>query len=298
MEYTFTGQMSYMDDPITSETTEGFGLMFFNARWLDPAIGRFAQADTIIPPGVQGLDRYAYANNSPLVYTDPNGHCPVWGVLLMGTVWCGEQAGGLGIMRSILWAGDTRVAAALSVQSQWLAPWDFHIAEPILVAMGRNSSGFGIGQITDKEMEDFQLEGSQDLPWNSAKAMQMRIDKVIGVCENYTCSAEDKLIATALAQNGSGFTRVAFESLLRNAEGKSVQWESYFDAREMSGGDGGVLDFRAEGYGDGRGGFDTRFMLRLYINDMLALNRLGWGLPYGLTRKQLSDIRDRYAARK
>jgi RHS repeat-associated protein len=66
--------MSYMDDPITSETTEGFGLMFFNARWLDPAIGRFTQADTIIPPGVQGLDRYAYANNSPLVYIDPTGH--------------------------------------------------------------------------------------------------------------------------------------------------------------------------------------------------------------------------------
>jgi RHS repeat-associated protein len=66
--------MSYMDDPITSETTEGFGLMFFNARWLDPQLGRFTQADSIVPGGVQGLDRYAYANNSPLVYIDPSGH--------------------------------------------------------------------------------------------------------------------------------------------------------------------------------------------------------------------------------
>jgi len=74
MEYTFTGQMSYMDDPITSETTEGFGLMFFNARWLDPQLGRFAQADSIVPGGVQGLDRYAYVNNNPLRYTDPTGH--------------------------------------------------------------------------------------------------------------------------------------------------------------------------------------------------------------------------------
>jgi RHS repeat-associated protein len=79
IEYTFTGQMSYMDDPITSETTEGFGLMFFNARWMDPQLGRFAQADSIVPPGVQGLDRYAYANNSPLVYTDPSGHESVCG---------------------------------------------------------------------------------------------------------------------------------------------------------------------------------------------------------------------------
>jgi hypothetical protein len=40
----------------------------------DPAIGRFAQADSIVPGGVQGLDRYAYVNNSPVRYTDPSGH--------------------------------------------------------------------------------------------------------------------------------------------------------------------------------------------------------------------------------
>ena len=34
----------------------------------------FAQADSIVPVGVQGLDRYAYVNNSPVRYTDPNGH--------------------------------------------------------------------------------------------------------------------------------------------------------------------------------------------------------------------------------
>ena len=33
-----------------------------------------AQADTIVPGGVQGLDRYAYVNNSPVMYTDPSGH--------------------------------------------------------------------------------------------------------------------------------------------------------------------------------------------------------------------------------
>jgi hypothetical protein len=48
--------------------------MFYNARWYDPALGRFAQADSIVPGGVQGLDRYAYANNNPLYYTDPSGH--------------------------------------------------------------------------------------------------------------------------------------------------------------------------------------------------------------------------------
>jgi RHS repeat-associated protein len=70
-DYTYTGQYSYASD---------FGLMFYNARWYDPLLGRFAQPDNIIPEqsqGVQAWDRYAYTNNSPVRYTDPSGHCPV-----------------------------------------------------------------------------------------------------------------------------------------------------------------------------------------------------------------------------
>jgi len=72
--YTYTGQYSYINDEATDLGSAGFGLMFYNARWYDPALGRFAQADTIIPGGVQGYDRYAYVNNSPIRYTDPSGH--------------------------------------------------------------------------------------------------------------------------------------------------------------------------------------------------------------------------------
>ena len=64
--YDFTGQDSYESD---------FGLLFYNARFYDPQLGRFAQADTIVPGGVQGYDRYAYVNNSPLNFVDPSGHC-------------------------------------------------------------------------------------------------------------------------------------------------------------------------------------------------------------------------------
>ncbi len=64
--YQFTGQYRQAS----------LGLDFFNARWYDPALGRFAQADTLIPEasqGVQAWDRYAYVNNSPLNYIDPTG---------------------------------------------------------------------------------------------------------------------------------------------------------------------------------------------------------------------------------
>ena len=55
-----------------------FGLYFYQARWYDPSIGRFAQADTVVPGGVQGYDRYAYGLNNPVNTTDPTGHDP-WG---------------------------------------------------------------------------------------------------------------------------------------------------------------------------------------------------------------------------
>ncbi|MBV6396583.1 MAG: hypothetical protein HFACDABA_02183 [Anaerolineales bacterium] len=74
MRYTFTAQYSYMDDPATSGATEGFGLMYYGARWYDPALGRFTQPDTIVPSGPQGYDRYAYTNNNPVRYVDPTGH--------------------------------------------------------------------------------------------------------------------------------------------------------------------------------------------------------------------------------
>jgi RHS repeat-associated protein len=72
--YTYTGQAADLDDPTTSGVTEGFGLMFYNARWYDPYLNHFVQADTIIPGGVQGLDRYAAMNNNPIRYNDPSGH--------------------------------------------------------------------------------------------------------------------------------------------------------------------------------------------------------------------------------
>jgi RHS repeat-associated protein len=53
------------------------GLYFYNARWYDPVLGRFAQADTIVPNPVdaKAFDRYAYVYNNPVRYNDPSGHC-------------------------------------------------------------------------------------------------------------------------------------------------------------------------------------------------------------------------------
>jgi RHS repeat-associated protein len=52
------------------------GLYFYNARYYDPALGRFIAADTMVPePGnPQDLNRYSYVRNNALRYVDPSGH--------------------------------------------------------------------------------------------------------------------------------------------------------------------------------------------------------------------------------
>ena len=66
-KYTFTGQYSEVDL---------FGLVYYNARWYDPALGRFMQADSVIPGkgNPQAWDRFAYTANNPINLTDPTGH--------------------------------------------------------------------------------------------------------------------------------------------------------------------------------------------------------------------------------
>ncbi len=51
-DYTYTGQYSHAAD---------FGLMFYNARWYDPSLSRFASADSIVPAGVQGFNAISKA---------------------------------------------------------------------------------------------------------------------------------------------------------------------------------------------------------------------------------------------
>ncbi|MCP4089460.1 MAG: RHS repeat-associated core domain-containing protein, partial [Gammaproteobacteria bacterium] len=74
---------------------EAIGLYYYNARYYDPALGRFAQADTIVPePGnPQSLNRYTYVGNQPTIYNDPSGNCP----------WCIAAIGGAIVGTTIEW---------------------------------------------------------------------------------------------------------------------------------------------------------------------------------------------------
>ena len=53
--------------------------MYLHARYYDPSLGRFVQPDPADPTeaGV-GVNRYAYALNNPVMFSDPSGLGEAW----------------------------------------------------------------------------------------------------------------------------------------------------------------------------------------------------------------------------
>ena len=102
--YRFTGQ----------RWDQGHGLYWYNSRWFDPLIGRFMQADTIVPqPGnPQALNRYSYVLGNPLRYTDPTGH-QAW-------------------VQSIRFPGQSLVGA-LAIGAEAIDPMPF---DPVVIPFG------------------------------------------------------------------------------------------------------------------------------------------------------------------
>jgi RHS repeat-associated protein len=64
--YTFTGQ----------EDDDDLGLYNYGARLYDPVLGKFISPDSVVqaPDDPQTLNRYSYARNNPIIYTDPSGN--------------------------------------------------------------------------------------------------------------------------------------------------------------------------------------------------------------------------------
>ena len=86
LRYSAFGEIRYQNGTLTTDylytgqrQEAEIGLYYYVARWYDPAIGRFIQADSIVPNplSVKGFDRYSYSYNSPLNYLDPSGHRPI-----------------------------------------------------------------------------------------------------------------------------------------------------------------------------------------------------------------------------
>ncbi|HEX5122959.1 MAG TPA: RHS repeat-associated core domain-containing protein, partial [Rhodanobacteraceae bacterium] len=63
----------------TGAVTDANGLVYLQARYYDPQLGRFLSTDTVDPDPQSGanFNRYAYAENNPYSKYDPNGRCAI-----------------------------------------------------------------------------------------------------------------------------------------------------------------------------------------------------------------------------
>ena len=106
-DYAYTGQMREGD------------IYYYGARWqkvletqwsgIDPAIGRFLQADTIVPmatQGTQAFDRYAYVNNCPSVNS---GITPAKTIIILTSASQIHRLNAVGSLRSQIHAIRFRV---------------------------------------------------------------------------------------------------------------------------------------------------------------------------------------------
>ncbi|MCC5851099.1 MAG: RHS repeat-associated core domain-containing protein, partial [Verrucomicrobia bacterium] len=74
--FLYAGQFGIQQDPN--------GLLHMRARFYSPELKRFINAD---PAGFDGgMNWYAYANNSPLMYVDPDGEAAIFAMLVSGAI--------------------------------------------------------------------------------------------------------------------------------------------------------------------------------------------------------------------
>ena len=85
-----TTQKSFIGERHDAET----GLLYLNARYMDPVLGRFISPDDWGPTkqGV-GTNRYAYAGNDPVNKSDANGHVVCGGVCIAAVLWGAYEIG-------------------------------------------------------------------------------------------------------------------------------------------------------------------------------------------------------------
>jgi RHS repeat-associated protein len=211
---------------------------------------------------------------------------------------------------------ETTIAAAIAVQSQWLYSaeesaqkanyelWKKIYKGDCKKISEKTNPGLGYAQIAVFDTEnrnksskdpnvkpvDIMQFGDPYIMSNSINAMIQRIYKKVGnACLNQ-CSAKDKLIIIAMAQN-VGFNFEDLGDLRLDNNGKidaNIDWNTFFGNQTplQNRSDSARTDTRAGKYIN----FNTRFQLKLYIQDMRELtSKYTWSLPNGITSQGVLD---------
>ncbi len=141
-----TSNLSWLNRGFTGhEHMDEFALINMNARLYDPAVGKMISPDNYVsvPQSSQGYNRYAYANNNPLVYIDPDGNFV--GSALMGVAFLGESASNLIQGESNPFGKAYNSAAGITNEIGALGQHTMYQSDRASLSVGLNILSLGVG---------------------------------------------------------------------------------------------------------------------------------------------------------
>ena len=114
-----------------------FGLVNMNGRMYDPLLGRMLSPDPYVPDPYfsQDYNRYSYARNNPLVYTDPDGESILIASIIIGAI-VGAYIGGSAANNTLdptMWEWDdkdTWLGMGIGGVVGAVGGWGFAVAAP------------------------------------------------------------------------------------------------------------------------------------------------------------------------
>ena len=265
-------------------------------RFYDPLLARFVQADSVTPGTTSiALNRYAYANNSPLRYSDPNGHFACTGSYEGPFVYniraCLYRMGfsskaevqyrdHMVTAAQVNDVPEILIAAAILRQSDPAYPDRIvgDMPERWLMESGRRpDQSVGLGQITPAEARRYGGSGTPADLFDPARSIGY-MGRKLGEANAYIntrsgWTATDRFMLLGIAQNeGLGTVKSFFESFNQN-------WSSYLFQNQKGGSD----------YGEQ---LRSQLWAMLQKVEWLLWKQEGWQLPEGV---DLDEYRRRLA---
>lgn len=204
------------------------GLYYVGARYYDPVIGRFINADSLVSTGssILGTNMFSYCDNNPVNKSDPSGHCPediqravqaVVNAARLGIVFIGVVATKKNLDQYKKDFVVNTYAAALKIETQTKIP------AAIITAQAIYESGYGKQTPKDKDTgkESYNLFGIKGTgPAGSVS------------CWTYEKNRSEKIVANFKAYNSFAESLDDHSALLTNSRyghliGKSVKEWAY-----------------------------------------------------------------------
>ncbi len=213
------------------------GMQYFGARWYEPELGRFLSVDPVVfrEDNVFSFNRYAYANNNPFKFIDPDGrdsisltgtvHLPgsILHFLGLGEVPVSGIHGGIAASFPGPWTPDTKFAIGL------IGGIDIPSVD---LGLGKASVdiGYSKGSLSDLSSDSLELEatiGNYDVGvnWDAASGDISGVKVGVG----FSLGRSSRTLNRVAGSVKNGALRNAVSHLIKNNLNLTYQKNSVVD---------------------------------------------------------------------